>query len=252
MLRGLSLSTALLTTSLVLLGCPPEQTGDAGTVVDAGDEEEDAGQVDSGPQDQGCGDLTLQGECVGSVVTFCDTNTDTIIEYDCADRSQFPDATTECSLVNAEWGVDCTVAPSGTCAYFTDEGFEADLCRGTEPGCLESNETFACVENVGTCAEEDVGTCDGDTLTWACNASQPQLTDCASYGGTCDADDEACVGLPVGSLCDDALLVCADGLDCQVGECVALTPADAGTPDAGADDDAGAGDDDDAGAVDAG
>lgn len=249
MLRHASLSSALIAGSLFLLACPPDEPPvDGGVGVDAGEDDE---EVDAGPGDQGCGDVTAEGLCDGSVVTFCDVTADELITYDCADRATFPEETTQCTDVTDEWGVDCTVAPGGECAFFTDDGdfvWAPPLCRGTEPACLETAEAFECVENAGTCVEADIGTCDGDTLVWSCAASQPFLIDCGSYGGTCSAAEEACVELPAGAICDDALYQCAAGLDCQVGVCVEVGGGDdAGVVDAGGDNDAGT-----AGSVDAG
>lgn len=243
MLRVISLPSALVVSSLVLLGCPADEPAldgginDAGT-VDAGNGNggEDAGQ-------SGCGDISAEGECEENVVAFCDTVNDEVISYDCGDRALFPNATTQCVEVTEDYGVDCTVAPGEECAYFDDDGeFVWVLCRGTEPACLETADAFECTENAGTCDDTDIDTCDGDTLTWSCAASQPFLIDCATYGGSCSAAAGACVDLPAGQICDDELYQCAAGLDCQEGVCVTVGEDDAGTSDddAGTEADAGA------------
>jgi hypothetical protein len=234
MTRRLSLSFVLCLGSLVLIACPPDEPSvDGGVDAGDGDGDEDAGAgVDAGPE--GCGDVTPQGECDGTVVTYCEQGVtpEEVISYDCGDRDFYPDESTTCSEVTAEYGVDCTVAAGGTCGYFDEnDDFVWIFCRGDEPACLETSTTIACIENAGTCDDEAAPTCDGDLLSLACAATQPYVVDCASYGGSCDDAQDACTGLPAGATCDDAVLVCADGLDCQVGVCVLVEQPDAGPGD---------------------
>jgi len=188
--------------------------------------------------------VTAQGFCDGSVVTYCETEADEVLTYDCAEL-----AGTQCGEVNADYGVDCIANPGGTCGFDDGDGFYwGAFCSGTEPACVEKPGPVAvCEENAGTCTDSDVGQCTGDgRVILACAQAISYRIDCVSLGGSC-VTDQGCATLPAGAMCDDDVYQCDTGLDCAVGVCVAsgvdAGPTDAGAADAGPTD---------AGAVDSG
>lgn len=193
------------------------------------------GVPDAGPEDSGtgaCGTVTPEGFCSGAVLTYCDTDTSTVVVIDCAEG----DPTTTCIEIDPTYGVDCAAAVGAECLFEDQNGdFFSLFCQGTNAGCAEGLLSANCVENVGPCTDDSVGTCVGDRLVVECVINQPYMFACDAFGGTCSGG--TCVGATEGNPCSREIL-CAEGLDCVNDECTARADAgvlpDSGTPDAGA------------------
>ena len=198
---------------------PSEDTSEADTAV-----EEDAGGEDDVTVEQGCGDLTYQGECAGNTVRWCDDETNTVAEIDCAER--FGDlATGTCEYFDEEFGHWCAVQVGDPCLFALGGEPQAEFCvPGDGTACLIGSEASECVTGVGSCEDEvDDGTCQGDIYIFVCSITQIAGVDCAASGGTCDADLDACVDLEAGAACGDLGVdgaepfTCAEGLVCDEG-----------------------------------
>jgi hypothetical protein len=221
-------------------------TGQADTgQVDTG--QVDTGQVDTGQVDTGqdepdggsvCGDLTYEGECVGTTVRWCDTDPDTgddvVVEFDCATQyfvddsgAAIPGITGICTEISAAFGYYCAVSEGDPCLV----GGYIEFCgAANEPGCEVDFSDFSseCVADSGGCTDADEGSCDTDVLTLLCAEGQPTLVDCTLVGDSCDAG--VCEGVTEGNFCDDdpedmtdsPSFVCADDLTCDIDnvECV--------------------------------
>ena len=69
----------------------------------------------------------------------------------------------------------------------------------------------------------------GDVGIWECEGGVPYAIDCAAWGGKCAVVDKdtICNGIAADGDCDDAYLVCAEGLSCvgmtdeKLGTCTA-------------------------------
>jgi MYXO-CTERM domain-containing protein len=180
-----------------------------------------------------CGNNSLYGRCVGSVLTWCE-NQGTINERtatrDCA--TVFPAGTTgECALVSQSYGYDCVAPAAGRC-NFVDQAQQQvyALCSGNAPGCVlnEAANTSVCTNGVGPCQAAAAGqsfapTCVGDVLVFSCQEGQPTGTSCAALGGTCSQG--ACVNLPAGRDCGPTRS-CAQGLTCDQVASVCRDPLD--------------------------
>lgn len=207
--------------------------GDAGVSpeADAGTPAADAGvspEADAGAADP-CGGLTLQGECVGTQLRYCQEGE--IFEVECDTlNGNAPAGTATCGEIDAEWGYDCKLADGEACQ---GENFVAFCEDGS--GCTVDldAQTATCTE-VGTCtpAENFAPVCDGDRLTLDCNRGQPYGLVCPT-GSSCTAG--ACAGVQEGGACDGDVLLCADDLTCSGGLCTAATnepaPAPEGEPE---------------------
>lgn len=173
------------------------------------------GSPDGGSRDgsAGCGTVTFQGECQGNVLVYCDEDTNSVQTIDCE-----ADVATGamCQEIDVDYGYDCALAVGDGCV---DDDGNIYLCQGTMPGCFEDPTGAVCTENLGTCVEADVDTCNGNQWIYACNVNQPYIVDCAEYGGTCGTRPGRCLGIGVGGFCGEGL-ECADGLVCgTLGAC---------------------------------
>ena len=168
---------------------------------------------------EGCGEVTFQGECDGSVVRYCADDT-TLVEEDCA--VDFGESFT-CGYISEEFGNYCVLPAGDSCLIDLGEGAQPWFCAGTEPGCvIGAGGESACTENVGICDPAvEVAVCDGNLLVQACQQTQPFAIDCDALGGTCG--EAQCSGLPVDAICVADLLNCAEGLTCN-GEGVCAEP----------------------------
>jgi hypothetical protein len=180
--------------------------------------------MDAGPSDGGgpCGAVTTQGSCNGNVVTYCDTNLNQVVTYDCTMRYT---ATSRCVQIDPTLGYRCAEAAGNDCT-FNDRGTSVTLfCQGNAAGCLDSSNHEKCAENIGPCTTAETGSCKGNRLVFHCMENQPYLIDCASYMGTCAP--QHCTNIPTGGPCS-ATFSCAIGLQCVSGFCLPTQLPDAG------------------------
>ena len=177
-----------------------------------------------------CGDVTLQGECDGSQLSYC--YQDALVSYDCVEAFAEMGATGACQLIDGEgeddYGYDCAVSIGDGCVYSGDSGLWVAFCNvdASDPGCLIGEEDATCVEDLGTCEstypDPYPPECSGDYLIAGCNVNQPYAYECAvGSEGSCDAASATCIDRPAGSYCDsytgatDSVFFCADGLSCE-------------------------------------
>lgn len=172
-----------------------------------------------------CSNIPARGQCVGSVIQTCDTTVtpnrlvqlDCTAEYgpaaQCVDRPELP-------------GPTCVVPPGSPCLRLEASGNTVSVvCEGTLPGCVQSQTTSACTENLPGCQATDIGSCRADQLVLGCLDTQPWLLDCPAFGATCRAG--ACVDADLGAVCGPNVL-CAAPLVCgRLSRCE-MAPADAG------------------------
>jgi len=182
----------------------------------------DAGIGDGAAEDaaQGCGALTYQGECVGTLLRYC-VNDDTINQIECAEYDL------RCGLVDCEeedcLGFNCVAAEGGSCV-----DLDCDVSLGH--GCLD-----------GVCAPSEtcdppryLERCEGPVHVF-CPTGRVWNYDCSNAGqhpATCgggSAGEPAC--LPTeGGQCDlQQEIWCAPGLVCDQGFCRVGGPVDGGT-----------------------
>jgi MYXO-CTERM domain-containing protein len=170
----------------------------------------EAGVLDAGADDagaMGCGTVTPEGMCSGTTLTYCDTDTSSVVVVDCTMELESPTAT--CIDVSATWGSDCALAVGDDCLAEDENGDLVPLfCQGTGPGCVEGPTTASCLENVGPCDETHIGTCVAGRLILDCVESQPYALACEAFGATCSGD--RCVG-------GDEGFPCFEGLECEMG-----------------------------------
>ncbi len=192
-----------------------------------------------GPQD--CGNVTAEGTCSGSVITYCDTNSqpNVLVTIDCT--SQFgPNA--QCVPGMNGQRASCSAGSGGPCLQLDAAGNMMSIaCNGTQPGCLQDQTTSACTDMLGVCQPGQVGSCvAGNRLMLGCRVDgQPWLLDCPAFGATCG--NGVCEGADLGAVCGPDVL-CAAPLVCgRLSRCEAAP--DAGVPvqpDAGVARDSGA------------
>jgi MYXO-CTERM domain-containing protein len=205
-------------------GTPP--AGDAGSGVDAGPPPADGGVTTGDGGAGGCGTLTYEGECVGSLLRYCLDDTE-VVEAECSESF---DGTGVCREISTDYGYDCAAPVGGECAFDTGQGLDSVFCDGTDPGCSTAAAGSVCTENLGACTDEvDDDTCQGTNYVIYCWQTQPWVLDCPSFGGTCAANS-GCTGIAEGGDCDGSYLHCADGLVCDNSGTCAEAPE---TPDAG-------------------
>ena len=211
-------------------GTPADDAGapaDAGTPPDdAGTPPEDAGAPDdAGVAPDPCEGLTIQGECNGTQLRYCQD--DAIVEVECDTlNGQAPAGTATCGEIDAEWGFDCKLVDGEACQ---GDNFVA-FCQDGSGCTIDLDAETATCTDVGTCTPDDNfdPVCDGDHLTLDCNRGQPYGLICPE-GSTCG--NGACNDIAEGGPCDGDVLLCADGLTCQAGECSRATPSPEGEPD---------------------
>lgn len=201
-----------------------------------------AAQLDAGPDDAGtppvvCGTLTDEGACFGDVAAWCSEDNvggsaaaADVLAEDCRGGA--------CALVDGV-GSWCFADDGATCAFEAGAGATVHACGPVQSA---PDPAWGC-DLVDGCVSLGVAGCgagcaDGDRLRLGCAPfGQPMLFPCGAFGGSCAGD--ACAGLAAGAPCDDRL-VCASGLACVVGSCVAdqqgvavdAGPADAPAPPA--------------------
>jgi hypothetical protein len=174
------------------------------------------GGTDAGGGGEPCGEVTFQGECDGTIVRWCDTESDTLGEVDCADFYGATPGT--CAWFGDDFGFWCGVEGSGSC--ITDDGSIALCASAEDAACVVTGPTpdevaFTCAEpGLGACDSEafDAAYCEGNNLVASCTVVQPLVFDCTSFGGTCA--DGTCVGATEGSICTEDSILCAEGLEC--------------------------------------
>lgn len=192
-----------------------------------------AGVADAGstPDAGGCGSVTFEGSCSGSVLTYCDTDTDQVVVLDCVEDLG---AGATCMEIDPSFGFDCAAAIGAECLFDDGAGgVVQSFCQGSGAACVEDADTATCLEGVGTCTSTDAGTCRDDLLVVDCQVIQPYAVACDSLGGRCSVD--RCVELPEGASCGDGL-ECAAGLGCDGTDGVCVVEGDAGvSPDAATD-----------------
>ncbi len=184
---------------------------DAGSAADAGSATDAGSPVDAG---SGCGTLTFEGECVGTLLRYCDEGA--IVEEECADTSA-PNggAALTCVEISADFGFACAALTGEECV--SDEALY--FCTGTQAGCVDNGVTGVCTENLGAFTETDIGTCDGEDLIVDVIETQPYILECAEVGGTCDAAASICVGADLDMPCFADFIDCDDGLECTDNIC---------------------------------
>jgi hypothetical protein len=191
-----------------------EGEGEAGE----GEGEEGEGEGE-GEGEEGCGDLTIQGECVGNTLRLCLTD-GTVAEFNCSDESA------TCELINPEYGFDCALPAGASCLADDGQGGTFILsCDGSQPGCQLSDGAAVCVSGAGTCGVDDVETCDGDRFIIGCAAlleetqtnGQAAFFDCADLSASCFPTDGCLVTTP-GAACLPGVSKCgtdvATAVDC--------------------------------------
>lgn len=208
------------------------QAADGGTNPDAADP--DAGSGDAGAPDAGggCGAITLEGECQGSEVVYC--NEGVVERIDCATEYDPP---AMCGEVDPSYGVDCLLAEGEGCLFLDEnDDYVQAFCQGVGAGCVETPNEVICEANVGACTPAQVDRCVGDRLMTDCLINQPYFVDCAQYGGVCR--EGACREVPAGSFCDPSLILCDDNSECRPSaldpdyfQCMARSAPDAGAGD---------------------
>lgn len=175
----------------------------------------------------GCGAVTPAGECVGSVVRYCDDTVtpNAIVEYDCvADL----DPAAICQTINPEYGVDCAMPTGGECIFADGDGvlFQS-FCQGIGNACVETATTSVCITGSPACTDDEVGGCRGDQAVIECFEAQPWLVDCVSFGATCAAG--VCVGVPEGGSCGDGIECAAPFVCDSDNTCSPVASVDAGS-----------------------
>ncbi len=198
-------------------------------------EGEGEGEGDVGPgegegegegEPPGCGTVTVQGQCTGNTVEFCDTTTNTLQTQDCSDSALGFPAGTQCGQVTPEYGVDC-LRPAGQSCLFQDPNDTTQNvlvpCAGFQAGCAvnSAGNGTACVSAGFACADGQVtaaGACSGSRFLLGCfvtvgaSDGQPFFFDCADVGGTCDvttsATNTGCFIATPGATCVPGLSFC--------------------------------------------
>lgn len=149
------------------------------------------------------------GGVIGACEEMCDG--DTAVTCDDDDNETRTDCTEDfSSCLEIDGAVGCAAAVGESCLV---DGV-LSLCEGEEAGCIDDGEAI-CEENVGTCAESDARSCEGEVFISDCEGGQPYRIDCEApgYDGICE-DGTGCI-VPAGSFCDDFDFFCEDGLTCN-------------------------------------
>ncbi len=156
-----------------------------------------------------CGTVTVQGECQGNTLRFCDSQSSSLVTLDCS--TTVPSAT--CQLLNANWGYDCVAPTGGACVYRNAMGGSSVVfCAGATGGCVLGAGAATCQTGVASCVDTDVDTCVQNRLVLVCGGGQSVVLDCASLGGSCSGTQ--CIGATAGMPCG-ANIQCASGLTCD-------------------------------------
>lgn len=155
-----------------------------------------------------CGEITFDGACEGTTLTYCDPE-EGLIEIDCTDVEG---ATGTCIDI-PDYGSDCAVAPGDQC-FDLDNEYHL-FCDGTNTSCVWEANGYTCKDNA-VAQPCDIATfepaCDGNLYTYDCLYGQPIAVDCVAIGGLCD-DTEGCLVAAEGQ-CDDVVAICSGELTC--------------------------------------
>lgn len=158
-----------------------------------------------------CGTVTVQGECQGNTLRFCNEQAapPELVTLDCS--TTVPQAM--CQLVNSNWGYDCVAPTGGACVYQNAMGGNSVVfCAGATGGCVLGAGPATCQTGVASCVDTDVNTCVQNRLVLLCAGGQAAVLDCAAFGGSCSGTQ--CIGATAGSPCG-ANIQCASGLTCD-------------------------------------
>ncbi|MFT5430590.1 MAG: hypothetical protein ACI9OJ_001265 [Myxococcota bacterium] len=177
----------------------------------------------------GCGDITTDGECEGTTLSYCVG--DSIITQECADLGQL------CELVEASGWYDCVLPVCTPDCTGTVCG--SDGCGGS---CGECTGATTC-DPFGQCISDgcgDVtlaGQCADDILLY-CAGDEVSTVDCASLGKLCtfnptqewfDCQDPICISACDGVSCGDdgcggSCGACGNDETCDGGQCILTDP----------------------------
>lgn len=188
-------SFALAIGILLMPACPTEPSQNDGDPPGEGEGEEGEGESGDGEGETAGCDLPPGGVCSGSIVRWCDDDTNTPVEGDCDEY--FPGST--CGMKPS--GADCVVGPAGRCAYPDTTGADP---AGLLFACAAGMECFITSPGVGTCRD--------DIAEPICRDGQPIGTlDCLSSGERdvavrCTAADDVFL-----MLCDEGAMCRTDG-----------------------------------------
>lgn len=183
----------------------------------------------------GCGSVSFQGKCEGSVVVWCEAGA--LKNFDCASDSKL------CGFTE---GIGFTCVANGNCIpQCSGKACGPDSCGGSCGGCAAGEQCG----NGGQCEPEtecgDVtyeGECDGSAVIW-CDAGVLKSYDCTTQNKTCGYQLPAgytcidgCVPLCAGKTCGDdgcggACGTCPGDDTCTDGQCVA-SPGEDTSPEA--------------------
>lgn len=219
----------LIAVSALLPGCdqasaPTEGEGESPSGEGEGEasagegEGEGEGQAGEGEgEGSACGALPISGECSGSVVRYCDPETQEPTQFDCLDF--FPGTTVECYIGND--GVAACGVPRGEDCSYVDGGSEFIApCTGND-ACIfpAGGTTELCAGPFQACSGDDAPQqcLDPETLSFQCFGVEHYGAECPS-GSTCD--DDACVGIALGAPCQDPSFRCTADAICLEGSCV--------------------------------
>ena len=152
---------AILWFAALLVGCAGTEPSGMGSGSPAGADARpraDGGSTSTGPDaNAGCGAVTAQGSCQGSILSFCDM--DRVLMFDCA-QDQLP----------------CTCS-GGLC----------DCDDGTGSGPPDGG-----TGGGGPCGTVTYhGSCSGDTVTW-CESDMVRSVNCAEFGYQCQCTTAVC------------------------------------------------------------
>jgi hypothetical protein len=185
----------------------------------------------TGGQGGACGSVTVQGQCTGSVLEYCDPNSGQLYEEDCAQIVPDGGDVYACQLIDASYGYDCAAPAGKSCVQIAMGEAYPSFCQGTGPACVYGAGSAAtCELNIPACVGYDADggfvfsgarantvACSGELLLFYCDEDQPVAQDCTAIGGSCatlDAGAAGCVNLPSGQECDNIEFFCVSPLNC--------------------------------------
>lgn len=177
-----------------------------------------------------CGTVSVEGQCAGSVLDYCDPGTHTLVVEDCSQVVPDGGEVYACQLINPAFGYDCAAPLGQSCLRFASQTQQVPwFCQGVGAGCVYGASGATCELNFQPCVGYDVdggfgfqgapanaAACSGSRLQIACTEDQPVAQDCAALGGACGEPDggPACIGLAAGQPCDDHQFFCGSALRC--------------------------------------
>jgi hypothetical protein len=181
-------------------------TGASGTTLG------NPGSTTGGP----CGSVTVTGNCSGTVLTYCDPSTDTLVSEDCA--LQVQGEPWICAEVDPIIGFTCEAQTGGHCVFQDSQGNVFPVfCAGTGAACVIGASDARCQTGQPTCTlaaggQQPPPVCLGNIAQVFCDENQPVGYDCDNLGGACS--NGSCINLPSGQACDNQTFVCKTGLTC--------------------------------------